>query len=180
MFVVNSHTVFAAQFIGFVAMFVGWQACSAKSTQCFLAKNMFAAGLTAVHLGLMGSPAGMANQLLNVARFSSGQLRVSKRGYMPHILAIGFSLLALIQGIMWANHWSEWCAIASAVVMSFSIIFLHGNQLKATFIVTNMLNLSLSIHLMSWSGMLYQVITITLLVKAIVYQPCETTVKASA
>lgn len=125
--------------------------------------NMAASTLTAIHLAMMGSPLGMANQLLNLLRFTAGQSQWCKQASRAHLFALSFSAIAIIQGLFFALHWSEWCAVASGVIMSFSLLYLTGTQLKIALVVTNALNLCLSYYLMSWSGIIYQVVTIGVL-----------------
>lgn len=144
-------------------MFIGWWACAQKNQSRFLSGNILASATTAVHFALMGSPLGMANQLLNMGRFSCGQFAQCKQGITAILLAIIFCSIAIAQGIWLAEHWSEWCAVLAGVVMSLSLIFLSGTQLKVAFITSNCLNLMLSCYLLSWSGMLYQVVTIIIL-----------------
>ncbi|WP_242620322.1 YgjV family protein [Shewanella maritima] len=156
-----------AQCIGFIAMIFGWRACTQNSHSGFMRNNMLASLLTAIHLGLMGSMAGMANQLINMGRFTAGQSRRCRTGARPLILATGFSLIALLQGILWAQHWSEWCAVGAGVFSSFAVLYLAQNKLKLAFVLTNLMNLSLSLYLLSWSGMIYQVVAIGLLLKQI-------------
>ena len=149
--------LFIAQGIGFISMFLAWWANAQKNDQKLLSGNVVAAGLTSLHLGLLGSPLGMANQLLNMGRFCAG--RYCRRA----ILAPIFASLAILLGWFWAQHWSEWCAVFAAVIMSFALIHTSGIRLRWAMLVSNACNLSLSLHLNSWSGVIYQVITIVII-----------------
>ncbi|MEC4726404.1 YgjV family protein [Shewanella sp. D64] len=155
MFDVIHHAL--AQGIGFISMFIAWWANAQKKDQKLLTGNIVAASLTSIHLGLLGSTLGMANQLLNMGRFYSG------RCCRLPILAPIFASLAILLGWFWAQHWSEWCAVFAAVIMSFALIHTSGIQLRLAMLVSNICNLSLSLHLNSWSGILYQVITIAII-----------------
>ena len=151
-------------------MAIGWWANSQKQDCKFIHGNMIAAVLTAIHLGLLGSFLGMANQLVNVIRFRCCQ-SLKKEGTnkpSPLTMTLLFSVIAVSQGFMWAEHWSEWCAVIAAVVMSFSLFYFAGSHLRLAMIVSNALNLMLSIYLMSWSGILYQLMTIAILSQGLV------------
>ena len=136
---------------------------------------MIAAVLTAVHLGLLGSFLGMANQLVNVVRFrlcqslNQGEKSQTSTGLSsPLVLSATFSVVAIAQGVMWAQHWSEWCAVFAAVIMSVSLFFFAGSQLRLAMLVSNLFNLMLSIYLLSWSGIIYQVMTIAILSQGLI------------
>ncbi|MFT5235448.1 MAG: hypothetical protein ACI8SK_000403 [Shewanella sp.] len=146
-----------AQSIGFISMFIAWWANAQKNDQKLLSGNIVAAALTSLHLGLLGSTLGMANQLLNMGRFYSG------RCCRLPILAPIFASLAIALGWFWAQHWSEWCAVFAAVIMSFALIHTSGVKLRLAMLVSNACNLSLSVHLNSWSGVIYQVITLVII-----------------
>lgn len=166
------NQLFFIQAIGFVSMAIGWWANSQQQDCKFIHGNMVAAILTAVHLGLLGSFLGMANQLVNVIRFRCCQ-SLSKDDSInlsPLFLTMLFSGVAILQGLMWAEHWSEWCAVMAAVVMSVSLFYFAGSQLRLAMIASNTLNLMLSIYLMSWSGILYQVMTMIILSQGLVQQ----------
>ncbi|WP_394129646.1 YgjV family protein [Shewanella maritima] len=158
-----SPELMLAQLVGFISMFVGWWASAQKQQRAFMSGNMAASTLTAVHFAMMGSPLGMANQLLNLLRFTAGQNSWCKQASRAHVFALLFSAVAIAQGLFFAVHWAEWCAVASGVIMSFSLLYLTGNQLKIAFVITNALNLCLSYYLMSWSGLIYQIVTIGIL-----------------
>ncbi|WP_254843438.1 YgjV family protein [Shewanella sp. UCD-KL21] len=162
--------LFYFQLIGFISMAIGWWANSQKQDCKFIHGNMIASVLTAIHLGLLGSFLGMANQLVNVIRFrlcqslkNDDQPKLPSWLSSPLFMSVCFSAVAMAQGFLWAEHWSEWCAVIAAVVMSFSLFFLAGSQLRLAMVASNGLNLMLSIYLMSWSGILYQVMTIAIL-----------------
>ncbi|WP_258955870.1 YgjV family protein [Shewanella woodyi] len=148
------HYLYFAQGLGFISMFLAWWANAQRDDKALLSGNLIASGLTAIHLGLLGSPLGMVNQLLNMGRF------FSSRYYRISILAPIFASLAIIQGFLWAEHWSEWCAVLAGVIMSFALIYCQGTQLRLSILVSNICNLTLSLHLHSWSGVIYQIITI--------------------
>lgn len=170
--------LFWFQLIGFASMFIGWWANGQKQDCKFIHGNMIASVLTAIHLGLLGSFLGMANQLVNVIRFrlcqslnsdkdaNSSQLNAWLTS--PWVMSLIFSTVALSQGLLWAEHWSEWCAVLAAITMSFSLFFLAGSQLRLAMIASNLLNLMLSIYLMSWSGILYQVMTMAILAQGLI------------
>ncbi|PMG28496.1 hypothetical protein BCU94_17590 [Shewanella sp. 10N.286.52.C2] len=167
-----AEPLFYFQLIGFVSMAIGWWANSQQQDCKFIHGNMIASVLTAIHLGLLGSFLGMANQLVNVIRFrlcqslnSNNQQNLASTAWLtsPLAMSLSFSIIAMTQGFLWAEHWSEWCAVIAAVVMSFSLFFLAGSQLRLAMVASNGLNLMLSIYLMSWSGILYQVMTIAIL-----------------
>ncbi|WP_299570774.1 YgjV family protein [uncultured Shewanella sp.] len=179
------NQLFFVQLLGFVSMAIGWWANTQKQDCKFIHGNMIAAILTAIHLGLLGSFLGMANQLVNVIRFrccqsmnkqDSTQMSFSSallstlfsRLLSRSIMTIAFSTVAIVQGLLWAEHWSEWCAVAAAVVMSFSLFYFAGSQLRLAMLASNGLNLMLSIYLMSWSGMMYQVMTIMILSQGLI------------
>ncbi|MBY6185385.1 YgjV family protein [Marinobacter hydrocarbonoclasticus] len=140
-------------------MLLGWWANAQTQDQRLLAGNMAAAGLTALHLALLGSPLGMAAQLLGAARFA-----LARRGPAPW-LAAAFALLAMAQGALLAQHWSEWCVVAAAMLSSVLVFQTRGTPLRIGLLVCCLLNLTLSVSLWSWSGMLYQSVTIALLVR---------------
>nr|WP_283104681.1 YgjV family protein [Shewanella olleyana] len=156
--------------LGFISMAIGWWANTQKQDCKFIHGNMMAAILTAIHLGLLGSFLGMANQLVNVIRFRCCQSlnKQNSKTLSPIAMTILFSAVAITQGFMWAEHWSEWCAVAAAVIMSFSLFYFAGSQLRLAMVVSNALNLMLSIYLMSWSGIIYQVMTIMILSQGLI------------
>lgn len=139
-------------------MTVGWWANYQDKDQQLLSGNLIASSLTAIHLGLLGSGLGMLNQLLNAARFAT-----CRKWTHSQFLPILFSSTAIIQGVFLAEHWSEWCTVVSAVLMSFALFHLRGTPLRSAMVISNLLNLTLSIHLLSWSGILYQLVTLIIL-----------------
>ncbi|MGS0680538.1 YgjV family protein [Shewanella sp. 125m-7] len=161
MFELSHHALFWVQALGFVSMAIGWWANAQKNDQQLFSGNLVAAGLTAAHLGLLGSSLGMFNQLLNVVRFATR--RYQSGAHCNPLLPILFSSIAVLQGFLWAEHWSEWCAVASAIVMSFALFYSNGTKLRSAMLVSNILNLTLSVYLLSWSGMLYQLVSIAIL-----------------
>ncbi|ARD22397.1 hypothetical protein SJ2017_2099 [Shewanella japonica] len=166
------NQLFFVQLLGFISMAIGWWANSQKQDCKFIHGNMLASILTAIHLGLLGSFLGIANQLVNVVRFRCCQQlgHTTKSELVPLMMSVTFSTVAILQGVMWAEHWSEWCAVFAAVVMSISLFYCKGMALRAAMLVSNALNLMLSIYLMSWSGILYQVMTITILAQSVFQQ----------
>ncbi|WP_315900040.1 YgjV family protein [Ferrimonas balearica] len=146
-----------AQALGFLSMGIGWWANSQSSDHRLLRGNLVAAGLTAAHLGLLGSPLGMSNQMVNAARFA-----LAGRGG-GRVLAPLFAALALAQGWWLASHWSEWCVVAASVISSYLLFHCRGRALRWGLLLCNALNLTLSVTLLSWSGCLYQVVTMALL-----------------
>ena len=157
-FELSHQALIWAQALGFVSMAIGWWANYQKNDQQLLSGNLLASCLTAVHLGLLGSTLGMFNQLLNAVRFATCRKSACRR-----LLPLLFSSIAVLQGLVWAEHWSEWCAVASAVLMSFALFQLKGDKLRSAMVVSNMLNLTLSVYLLSWSGILYQLVTLVIL-----------------
>ncbi|QIR16103.1 YgjV family protein [Shewanella aestuarii] len=156
-------------------MAIGWWANSQKQDCKFIQGNIIAAVLTAIHLGLLGSFLGMANQLVNVIRFrlcqSLNQADKAQTTYWlfsPLILSATFSTIAVAQGLMWAEHWSEWCAVFAAIIMSISLFFFAGSKLRLAMLTSNLFNLMLSIYLLSWSGIIYQVMSIAILSKGLI------------
>ena len=143
-------------------MAIGWWANYQKNDQQLLSGNLVASCLTAIHLGLLGSTLGMLNQLLNAVRFATCQKTTCR-----WILPLLFSSIAVLQGLIWAEHWSEWCAVSSAVLMSFALFHLKGAKLRSAMVISNMLNLTLSIYLLSWSGILYQLVTLVILARSL-------------
>lgn len=162
-FELSHQSLFWVQALGFVSMAIGWWANAQKSDQQLLSGNLIASGLTAIHLGLLGSNLGLFNQLLNMLRFAICRKRVTRAKRSSIYLPLVFASLAFLQGLMWANHWTEWCAVASAVLMSFALFYAKGSELRIAMLMSNLLNLTLSVYLLSWSGIAYQVITIVIL-----------------
>ncbi|WP_259649615.1 YgjV family protein [Shewanella sp. MBTL60-007] len=162
MFELSHHALLWAQVLGFISMAVGWWANSQKNDRQLLSGNLIASSLTAVHLGLLGSSLGMFNQLLNLLRFATCRTRSHQRG-LPAL----FSSIALLQGWIFAEHWSEWCAVASAVLMSFALFYSSGTKLRSAMMISNLLNLTLSVYLSSWSGIVYQVVTLLILTRSL-------------
>ncbi len=113
-----------AQALGFVAMAVGWWAAAQRCDQRLLGGNLLAALLTAAHLGLLGSPLGLCNQLVNATRFGLARRHRSPR------LAHGFALLALLQGSLLAQRPAEWCVVAGALLSSYLLFCCHGDRLR--------------------------------------------------
>ena len=144
-------------------MAIGWWANSQKNDQQLLSGSLIASGLTAIHLGLLGSTLGMLNQLVNAVRFATCRHSSSWDSYFKMILPVLFSSIAILQGVIWAEHWSEWCTVASAVMMSFALFYSSGTKLRCAILLSNLLNLTLSVYLLSWSGMLYQLVTVAIL-----------------
>ncbi|MCK8045668.1 YgjV family protein [Shewanella sp. 1CM18E] len=163
MFELSHQSLLWVQALGFVSMAVGWWANAQKNDQHLLSGNLVASGLTAMHLGLLGSNLGLFNQLLNMVRFAICRSRTTRAKRSSIYLPLVFASLAFLQGLLWANHWAEWCAVASAVLMSFALFYAKGAQLRIAMLISNLLNLALSIYLMSWSGIAYQVVTILIL-----------------
>ncbi|ABZ77665.1 conserved hypothetical protein [Shewanella halifaxensis HAW-EB4] len=163
MFELSHQVLFWIQALGFISMAIGWWANAQKNDQQLLSGNLMASCLTAIHLGLLGSTLGMLNQLVNAVRFATCRHSSSRDGYFRSILPVLFSSIAILQGIIWAEHWSEWCTVASAVLMSFALFYSSGAKLRCAMLVSNMLNLTLSVYLLSWSGMLYQLVTVAIL-----------------
>ncbi|WP_299803635.1 YgjV family protein [uncultured Shewanella sp.] len=162
MFELSHQALLWAQALGFISMTIGWWANYQKNDQQLLSGNLLASGLTAIHLGLLGSTLGMFNQLLNAVRFAT-----CRKSACRMLLPLVFSSIAVLQGLVWAEHWSEWCAIASAVLMSFALFHLKGAQLRSAMMISNMLNLTLSVYLSSWSGILYQLVTLVILAQSL-------------
>ncbi|MBL4913567.1 YgjV family protein [Shewanella schlegeliana] len=162
MFELSHHALLWAQALGFISMAVGWWANSQKNDRQLLSGNLIASSITAIHLGLLGSSLGMFNQLLNAVRFATCQKR-SRRGFLP----ILFSTVAIMQGLIFAEHWSEWCAVTSAVLISFALFYSSGAKLRSAMVISNLLNLTLSVYLCSWSGILYQVVTLLILTRSL-------------
>ncbi|QIZ78841.1 YgjV family protein [Ferrimonas lipolytica] len=146
-------------------MAMGWWANSQHCDKRLVQGNTIAAALTAVHFGLMGSPLAMSNQLVNVARFSLCQR------YRHASIALLFAALAVIQGLLLANHWSEWMVVTAAVVSSFLLFFTHGFRLRLGLLLCAGLNITLSIHLLSWSGIIYQLVSGGMLIRSLVTPP---------
>ncbi|MEZ9197139.1 YgjV family protein [Shewanella sp. 10N.286.54.B9] len=167
MFELSHQVLFWVQALGFVSMAIGWwanaQSCDAK----LVSGNLLASSLTAIHLGLLGSTLGMMNQLLNIGRFGSCRSEKARSGWRITLLPLLFSTLAVIQGLIWAEHWSEWCAVAAAVLMSYALFYCSALKLRYAMLLSNLLNLMLSVHLLSWSGIAYQLITIAIILKGL-------------
>ncbi len=142
-------------------MAMGWWANSRQSDQQLLRANSVAALLTALHFGLMGSPLGMSNQLVNAGRFALSQ-------HARHwLLPLGFAALALLQGILLANHWSEWLVVSAAVISSFLLFYAHGWRLRLGLLLCAALNLTLSLYLWSYSGIIYQTVNASMLINSL-------------
>nr|WP_281497810.1 YgjV family protein [Ferrimonas balearica] len=156
---VVGETIWAAQALGGLAMLLGWWANAQRSDSRLLTGNMAAACLTALHLALLGSPLGMAVQLLGAVRFA-----LARRGPAPHLAAI-FALLALFQGMLLAQSWAEWCVVLAAMLSSVLVFQVRGPMLRLGLLLCCALNLTLSLTLLSWSGILYQSVAMTLLVR---------------
>ncbi|SHG93635.1 YgjV family protein [Ferrimonas marina] len=150
-----------AQGLGAFSMLVGWWANAQRDDQRLLRGNLVAAGLTALHLGLLGSPLGMTNQLVNAGRFALAQ------HWRHWSLALGFAVAALVQGALMASHWSEWCVVAAAVLSSVLLFQVQGRALRWGLLLCNALNLTLSVTLGSLSGILYQCVTMALLLQSL-------------
>lgn len=142
-------------------MLLGWFANAQRCDNRLIIGNLAAALLTALHLLCLGSPLGCTNQLLSAGRFA---LARHDRSIAAFLLLCG---LALLQGILLANHWSEWCAVIAAVLATYSLFFCRGSALRMGLLLSNGLNLTLSLHLESLSGVIYQVITLCLLMRAL-------------
>ncbi|GAA4902715.1 hypothetical protein GCM10023333_41040 [Ferrimonas pelagia] len=153
-------------------MAVGWWANGRSCDRQLLRGNMLAASLTAIHLGLLGSVLGMTNQWVNAGRFAIAQRTRS------WLMAGGFALLSLAQGLAFAQHWSEWCVVFAAMISSALVFRSQGTQLRAGLILCNLLNLTLSITLLSWSGIAYQVMTVLMLTRVLWQQRVQPAVPA--
>lgn len=163
MFELSHQGLLWIQALGFVSMAIGWWANAQKNDQQLLSGNLIASGLTAAHLGLLGSNLGMVNQLLNLLRFACCRYCKKLRKRYMFCLPVLFATFALIQGLTLAQHWSEWAAVTSAILMSFALFYCVGSKLRMAMLFSNLLNLTLSIYLDSWSGIAYQVVTIVIL-----------------
>ncbi|GAA5188272.1 YgjV family protein [Ferrimonas gelatinilytica] len=150
-----------AQALGFVAMAVGWWAAAQRCDQRLLRGNLLSAVLTAGHLGGLGSSLGMSNQLVNAARFGLAQ-RVRHRRW-AHL----FAGVALLQGLALAQRPAEWCVVLGSVLSSYLLFCCRGDLLRWGLVGVNLLNLTLSVTLLSWSGILYQSVTLTLLLRSL-------------
>ncbi|MEZ9596082.1 YgjV family protein [Shewanella sp. 10N.261.52.F9] len=169
-FELSHQALLWVQALGFVSMAIGWWANAQKNDQQLLSGNVIASGLTAAHLGLLGSSLGMMNQLLNLFRFACSRHFTTLTQRRIHCLPVLFATAALVQGLTLAEHWSEWCAVASAIVMSFALFYCAGAKLRFAMLFSNMLNLTLSAYLSSWSGIAYQLVTIIILTYSLVPQ----------
>ena len=148
-------------------MAIGWWANCQLSDKKLLSGNTVASSFTAIHLGLLGSTLGMMNQLINIGRFASCRTEKSRSGWRIALLPFIFSALAVTQGLIWAEHWSEWCAVTAAVMMSYALFHCSSVKLRYAMLLSNVLNLTLSIQLLSWSGIIYQVVTIAVILKGL-------------
>ncbi|ABV88347.1 hypothetical protein Spea_3030 [Shewanella pealeana ATCC 700345] len=169
-FELSHQALLWAQALGFISMAIGWWANYQENDQQLFSGNLIASCLTAIHLGLLGSTLGMFNQVVNAMRFATCRHSSSLDGYLRNILPLLFSSIAVLQGFVWAEHWSEWCAVASAVLMSFALFHLKGGHLRCAMMISNVLSLTLSIHLLSWSGILYQLVTLVILAHGLLPQ----------
>ncbi|WOT06029.1 YgjV family protein [Shewanella youngdeokensis] len=167
MFELSQQALLWVQALGFVSMAIGWWANAQISDQKLLSGNLLAASLTAVHLGLLGSTLGMMTQLLNIGRFATCRSEKARSGWRIALLPLLFSTLAIIQGIIWAEHWSEWAAVSAAVIMSYALFHCSLIRLRYAMLVSNILNLTLSVYLLSWSGIIYQLVTIAIILKGL-------------
>lgn len=148
-------------------MAIGWWANAQSCDSKLVSGNLLASSLTAIHLGLLGSTLGMMNQLLNIGRFGSCRSEKARSGWRITLLPLLFSTLAVIQGLIWAEHWSEWCAVAAAVLMSYALFYCNALKLRYAMLLSNLLNLMLSVHLLSCSGIIYQLVTVAIIVKGL-------------
>ncbi|MCL1058356.1 YgjV family protein [Shewanella gelidimarina] len=167
MFELSHQALLWVQALGFVSMTIGWWANAQLCDRKLLSGNLLASCLTAIHLGLLGSTLGMMNQLLNIGRFSTCRSEKARSGWRITLLPLVFSALAVTQGLIWAEHWSEWAAVAAAVLMSYALFYCSSTRLRYAMLLSNLLNLALSVHLHSWSGIAYQLVTIAIILKGL-------------
>ncbi|QQX79158.1 YgjV family protein [Shewanella sp. KX20019] len=167
MFELSHQAILWVQALGFVSMAIGWWANAQLSDQKLISGNLLASSITAVHLGLLGSTLGMMTQLLNIGRFATCRSEKARCGWRITLLPFVFSALAVTQGMIWAEHWSEWAAVTAAVLMSYALFYCSSTRLRYAMLLSNLLNLTLSIHLLSWSGIAYQLVTIAIILKGL-------------
>ncbi|MBY5920531.1 YgjV family protein [Ferrimonas balearica] len=160
----GNEVYWAAQILGGIAMLMGWWASAQQQDSRLLTGNLAAACATALHLALLGSPLGMATQMLSALRFG-----LARRG--PSVrLALIFALGAALQGLLLAQHWSEWCAVAAAMLSSLLLFTVQGERLRWGLLICSGLNLIFALSLGSLSGMLYHTVAIGLLSRQLILE----------
>lgn len=159
------------QSLGVISMMIGWWAAKQTNDKYFISGNLSAAVITAIHFGLLGSHYAMLNQLLNAFRFY-GASRFKCRAVFVLVIA-----MCLLQGYLMIDCWQQLAMMIATLISTYALFYCQTNKLRALFLVSTLLNLAMSVQMGSWSSIIYQVITVSLLAKQLInhYQNCSNT-----